>query len=427
VLTGCQAIHDLSLHSPEVFVPEFGVLLPVVLNNLLAPTLVMRSQATLALGGFAKAYASIYASSTSQEEFASDVLEILFRPSPAKSPSKLSSPAVASPTKDSQLVRTLRTTLQALDPNHAAQGPVWALCTISSLIVLLGHKASRDERAGRVIRALLNVAMRHRRSSVRALTCVVWRVVGWSWFISGSPKSPESREDTDSDEEDEVQQKMAVEMEQEEKARDAWWELVRSVLDMGAGAGVVVSLLNEHLSDGEEDEWNATYGNDQDKHRRENLARSLDVLNGMARKGGQTTGQAIDLLTHIMRPYVTSLIDGEEETLSRKECYKGWSINKMLPHSLFSANPGLLSVEWRGLVAAVRTVLDECPSAEDVRPLTKEELANNTVFNSIVDSWRDAITAGTGDTELDPVTGAVEILSVRKNLQIDCYFCSSKR
>ncbi|EIN04107.1 hypothetical protein PUNSTDRAFT_138838 [Punctularia strigosozonata HHB-11173 SS5] len=404
---GLKAIHDLSLHAPDVFVPAFAVLLPFMLNNLLASTLAMRSQATLALGGFAKAYASISPSYALQESLASHVVEILFRPSPAKSPSKFSS-AATSPTKESQLVRTFRTTLQTPDPSHAAQGPVWALCSLSSLIVLLGARASRDERIGRLIKALLNVAMRHGRSSIRALACVAWRVISWSWFVERPQKPEKTDEDMDSDEEeDEDEEQAALKAEGERKARDAWWVLMRSIVDMGAGASVVVSLSNQHFVAGIDDEWTGVYGS-KEHIRTENLAKALDVVNAMASKGGQTTGQAIDLLGQFVSPYAVA---NNAESSVPKEGYKTWAVHKLLPPSLFSSCPGLLTVEWRSLVTVVRNVLDECPSIEDARPLRKDELSRHIVFDSIIDSWRDAIAAGTGEVEFNPTTGLPEVVT----------------
>ena len=49
-----QAIHDLSMHSPSVFVPAFAELLPSILTSLThAPTLALRAMAAHALGGLA--------------------------------------------------------------------------------------------------------------------------------------------------------------------------------------------------------------------------------------------------------------------------------------------------------------------------------------------------------------------------------------
>ncbi|KAH9936222.1 uncharacterized protein B0H18DRAFT_1206615 [Fomitopsis serialis] len=62
VSDGLKAIYELSTAFPDIFVPAFTDILPSLLTNLLAPTLVLRAQACHALGGFAYAVANIPAS-----------------------------------------------------------------------------------------------------------------------------------------------------------------------------------------------------------------------------------------------------------------------------------------------------------------------------------------------------------------------------
>ncbi|KAG1768267.1 hypothetical protein EV702DRAFT_1203355 [Suillus placidus] len=95
---GLKAIYDLAVYQPSTFVPAFTELLPSILANLLAPTLLLRTQACHALG------VAAFLTTTQRS------------PSPHKTPTK--------PSLDPIIVRTLRTTLNALEPQHAAQGPV---------------------------------------------------------------------------------------------------------------------------------------------------------------------------------------------------------------------------------------------------------------------------------------------------------------
>lgn len=90
--------------------------------------------------------------------------------------------ALASPSKDSLLVRTLRTTLQGLEPKHAAQGPVWAFTVLAHLIVLLGPTVYLHGELTRVVMALFSLGMRHPKSSVRGLGCLAWRAMTWAYF-----------------------------------------------------------------------------------------------------------------------------------------------------------------------------------------------------------------------------------------------------
>jgi hypothetical protein len=66
-------------------------------------------------------------------------------------------------------------------------------------------------------------------------------------------------------------------------------------------------------------------------------------------------------------------------------------MNKLLLPSLFNALPGLLGTEYKSLVSAVKQLFDQCPQPDDVRSLTKEELAKEWVFDELVDIWRKGL------------------------------------
>ena len=100
------------------------------------------------------------------------------------------------------LIKTLRTTLATPDPLCAAQGPVWALCTLASLIVLLGPALVTSTKLTNVVKALLAVSIRHKKSSVRALACVVWRPLAWAYFRSPLPRGSDEDEEEEEWEDD---------------------------------------------------------------------------------------------------------------------------------------------------------------------------------------------------------------------------------
>ena len=191
-LTLVQAVHDLSLHQPEIFVPAFTDLLPSVFACVIGSTLTLRVQACHALGGFAYAATTIPRDqihtriSTAAADFFTDGLTSVPSASPEKkSPSKSAS-------KDPLLIRALRTTLVATDPQHPAQGPVWALCVLANLIILIGPALYTSPRLERTIRAMLAVAMRTKRGSVRALLCLVSRCLTWVYFQPPLPPTTPS-------------------------------------------------------------------------------------------------------------------------------------------------------------------------------------------------------------------------------------------
>lgn len=359
-----QAIHDLSVYQPSTFVPAFTELLPSILANLLAPTLLLRTQACHALGGFVLACVSIPQSSLHVRisKAVAAFLTTTQRPSsPRKTPTK--------PSSDPIIVRTLRTTLNALEPQHAAQGPVWALSVIASFIVLLGPAVYLDIRLTRIISALLQLAVRNKKSSVRGLACVTWRCVAWSYF-----RPPPS---TDSNDEDDVQD---VNNKDVELLRENYWKLLKSITDMGAGVSTVAALLG----DDSEDE--------------DRLRKTLTLVKAMIKKGGQTCGDGME----IARILVSFENTGEN-----------WTMNKLLPHSLFSSNPGLLTAEYKTLASTVRPILEECPQMSDIRSLTRDELSCSWVFDDLIHIWR----SGLGCLELPEDSGTPgDVLSIWEGL-----------
>ncbi|KAF7966444.1 hypothetical protein HWV62_38358, partial [Athelia sp. TMB] len=128
--------------------------------------------------------------------------------------------------------------------------------------VLLGPRLYTDARLERAVSALLALAMRHRKSSVRGLACVVWRAVAWVWL---QPPFP-------SDDAVGVAEKRA-----------AFWRVLKSVVDIGAGVSTVAALRST-------DEGEA------------GLRRMMQVLRAMIKKSGQSCAEAMELLRALVAP-----------------------------------------------------------------------------------------------------------------------------
>lgn len=343
---GLKAIHDLCVYQPSTFVPAFIDLLPSILSNLLAPTLALRTQACHALGGFVIGCTSI-PQSYLHTRISSHVATYLTTMPPVN---KNASPVKTSP--DPPIVRTLRTTLGATEPLHVAQGPVWALSVIASLVVLLGPALCSDVKLTRVISALLALSMQHKKSSVRALGCLMWRCVSWVYFQPALPGDEDGESEVDQEQGNSpIRAKQAA-------VRETYWKLVKSVVDLSAGVATIAGLVG--------DESNGDDG----------LRRTLVLLKLMIVKGGQTCSDAIETVKRLV-----SLETSDTE----------WNTSKLIPHSLFSAIPGLLTVEFKGLVHAVRPIFDQTPTFEDIRSLTREEISKDWVFEGLVEIWRDAL------------------------------------
>jgi hypothetical protein len=266
------------------------------------------------------------------------------------------------------LVKTLRTTLATPDPSCAAQGPVWALCTLAALIVLLGPALVTSTKLTNVIKALLAVSVRHKKSSVRALACVVWRPLAWAYF---RPPFPRMSDNEEQDWENEQMTKAAAWTLPEEIRRDEFWKIATTMMDMGAGVGTVGALL-AHNSDDER-----------------GVSRAIALLDAMVRRGGSMCHDAVQTLCRLVSVPVAKsngVVGADEEEDSE------WNWGKMLPIGLFSADPGLLTIEFASLSEEVRQVLKQTATVADVRGLSATELWMPGVMDGLIKVWRVALT-----------------------------------
>ncbi|KAI0335784.1 hypothetical protein GY45DRAFT_702497 [Cubamyces sp. BRFM 1775] len=360
---GLKAVHDLSLYLPSIFVPAFAPLVPAILTNLLAPTLVLRNQACHALGGFALAVASL-PPSEAHTRISTAVATRLVKQVDTSGPlSPAKKALLASPSKDSALVRTLRTTLQTMDPKHAAQGPVWAFSVIAHLVVLLGPTVFLHNELTRVIMALFMLGLRHQRSSVRGLGCLAWRAMTWAYFRPPHVKLTIATDTDDDEEESATEDDLKEEKSKHDEALRACFKYLSMVVEMGAGVGTVGALLGHEPC--------------EELH----VRGALRILRVMSKKGGQTCKVAMDVTRHIIG-FATS---------PHQHCVPEWEPRKLLAPGLFSSLPGLLTAEWKTLSTTVKGVLEQCPQLDDVRPLTLDEIAADGIWDDLLAIWKHGL------------------------------------
>ena len=266
------------------------------------------------------------------------------------------------------LIKTLRTTLGTHDPSCAAQGPVWALCTLAALVVLLGPALVTSTKLTNIVKALLAVSVRHKKSSVRALACVVWRPLAWAYFRPPFPRESEQDEE-EKDWEDEQTTKAAAWTLTEEMRRDDFWAIVTKMVDMGAGVGTVGALLAHKSDDGR------------------SVTRAIALLEVMVNRGGSNCHDAVQTLCRLVR-----VANGDEAVGAEEEEDSDWDWAKLLPGGLFSADPGLLTVEFASLPEEVRQVLKQTATVADVRALSPVELWMPGVMDGLIKVWRVALT-----------------------------------
>jgi hypothetical protein len=375
------------VHLPSVFVPAFTELLPSLLDSLLGPRLALRAQACHALGGLALGASQIPLSYTHTR--LSETVAAALTVSPISS--STSSPRT--PTKsDLMLVKTLRTTLAAHDPSCAAQGPVWALCTLGALVVLLGPTLVTSAKLTNTLKGLLAVSVRHKKSSVRALACAVWRLLAWVYFrppllrkreqeAKGGGEEEEEGEEHQQEWEDDEEERTtntaaATDWTRAEEAqRDEFWKVVATMVDMGAGVGSVGALLAHKTDDAR------------------SVSRGIAILDAMVQRGGNMCHDAVQTLCRLVSVRRGPLCEEEEEEgQDDGEEGRDWDWAKLLPTGLFSADPGLLTVDFAELSQEVRTVLKQTPTMVDVRALSAGELWMPGVMDGLIKVWRTALT-----------------------------------
>ena len=64
---------------------------------------------------------------------------------------------------------------------------------------------------------------------------------------------------------------------------------------------------------------------------------------------------------------------------------------RCLAPSFFSANPGLLTAEWKQLSGAVKPLIEECRQIRDVRTLTLDEISAEGMWNEFLAIWKDGL------------------------------------
>ncbi|KAL0961277.1 hypothetical protein HGRIS_006237 [Hohenbuehelia grisea] len=370
VSDGLKAVHDLSLYQPITFVPAFTAILPSILSALLGNTLTLRAQACYALGGFA--YATSRLPRSQVHTLISDIVRkhITAGISPADSPSAKKLLNKSSPVKPAStepaITRTLRTTLNATEPQHAAQGPVWALCVIASFIVLLGPAASTDPRTTRVIHALLSLAVRQKKSSVKGLIAAVWRCMTWAYMQP--PLLP------DLDEESEVEAEETDEKVSDDTSlsvRDNFWKMVANNRDLGAGVSTVWALVTASRSMPDSDY----------------LPKAFEMLSSMIQRNDKCRSDALEIFGRL----VDIKADADEEADDTSDEDMSPKMAKLLPLWLFSNNPGLLSADFNSLASTVRPILSQCVQCEAIPALTRDEFSEEWIYDELVGLWKQSL------------------------------------
>ena len=331
------------------------------MDNLLAPTLQMRNQACHALGGLSLAAASL-PPSEAHTMMSTTVASRLTKASDPSATTPTKRKLDSSPSKDPILVRTLRTTLQAVEPKYASQGPVWGFSVIAHLIVLLGPTVFLHGDITRTIVALFSLGMRHQKSSVRGIGCLAWRSMTWAFFRPPHVRFTVDAE-TDGEDDSATEDDVVEERKEHEDALRSSYKVLLSIIEMGTGVCTAGAFLGVEMLEMQ-------------------VYVALRVLRNMSRKGGQTCKDAMDVAQHLLSGVFAANDDSDAVE---------WDHHKLLAPDFFSANPGLLTTEWKSLSSVVKAVLDQAPQISDLRTLTLDEITADGMWDEFLGVWRDGL------------------------------------
>ncbi|KIY71205.1 hypothetical protein CYLTODRAFT_346440, partial [Cylindrobasidium torrendii FP15055 ss-10] len=335
---GLRAVHDLSLHAPEVFVPAFAAIFPSVLRNLLASTVALRVQACHALGGYAYASTLLAPCELHGElaEMVQDYIKVPPKTTPRKANTLVRSPSM---TETSTIVRALRTSLSNEEPAAVTQGPVWGLSILGHLTLLLRSSVFDDLEVRSIVKNLISIPRSSKCQVVRQLTAIAWRSVVWGLF---QPRLEATDEDSDD---------------------RAYVALANSVPEFGNGlcltAGILAGQANVDSL---------------------NTNRYLVVVEQMVTKTPRIVRDGLAILQQL----VAVAPDGDEEFT--------FDPNSILPLPFFSANPGLLTehfenIDSSGLLAEMEK---DVFRLEHLVPIHKDSLVEDKVMTKFFALWRKA-------------------------------------
>ena len=241
----------------------------------------------------------------------------------------------------SPLGRAFSVCMNTDTPTHPAQSPMWALSVIAAVIVLSGADTLSQPRTIKFVLGHLQTAMGPtRRSTVRATTGIVWRVLIWACVQL--------------DKGDETDEK-----------KNSGWRVVRQIVDGAIGISLVAALMGQR------------------DPRAERVSHALEVVSVMIRKGGKTCEEAVDILERLLCAVGSSVEEPKEDT---------WVDSKLLAEPLFDGT--FLEAEWKHLAPHVKDALTKSVTISDIRPLREDQ---------VIEHWDDLFTIWKAGVERAPL------------------------
>jgi hypothetical protein len=136
--------------------------------------------------------------------------------------------------------------------------------------------------------------------------------------------------------------------------------MIQTAVDCKAGVSTIGAFLGEKLC-----------GDNPLRH-------SIEILQHMASRPGKTCEDAMDAMQ--------CMISFSENARNNGVNYP-WSSSLLLPKSLFSSFPGLLTADYKSLKDVVEPIFEQVSTVEDIRCLTPEEMSTPWVFTELMRTW----------------------------------------
>ena len=310
---------------------------------LLAPILALRIYAAHALGGIVLGLTSEKNEFDSLFEKISPVVAEFVL---GKKPENLLS-------EDTPIVAALKTAIKCTELVNHAQGPYWGLAVVASLIVLGGPALHTNGYLMYSIHVLIQLGIKPRKKMLRAMTSTLWGPLLWNWRKWNNACIPDE-EATD----DEVMNW--------EKARAMFWKTLRMNAQFPTGHAFFASLLQ----------------GDEERCTEDGLLLLFHEIGEVVRRGGDATIVMLDLLERLLTEPV--------HPFPSRDTWEREFNTKLIPRSLFSLSPGMLTCDGNQLIQSVEYTMSELPEVEDVRPLCEAEKMRSGTWLCVKDIWMES-------------------------------------
>ncbi|KAH7106714.1 hypothetical protein BKA62DRAFT_684891 [Auriculariales sp. MPI-PUGE-AT-0066] len=369
-----KAVGEHLLADPSTFIDPFLQLVPPMLRSILSPNASIRSQCTNTIGSLALALLNTRPSdTTSAHPHAESVKHISTLMN-----AFVDSFALAKEGKEPELLaRSLRVTASSDAVENKVTGPIWAACTLASMIILTGPLLFKHGRSVKIILDALAHLTKHKNPLVKNVGRLVWRTLVWAFVRM--QEIIDNIEDT-------------TERRKQAQSTVAAWKMVRQIVDGTVGVVVVAGVRRVGGALGPQ--------------------RALDIVERMLKIGGPKTHQmATEALHQLTSMSTTAPLKLDSTGIFICDAlFDGTFMNGDIDKIYQTASAASKAVNAESLITPLNRLellatWDKLIELWKTAMLQSELQANDTISPVFVDIWCTLITTKVkGTKQLDSVT-----------------------